>query len=557
MAKRRILIIGGVAAGTKAAAKCRRESPEADITIITDERYISYAGCGLPYFIGSRMERGQLEVMQVAQFAARNDVEILTEHRALSINAEHKTVLAKDLREGSEKEFAYDVLILATGSSPFSPPLGGIDIKNIFTLRTIGDGEAIKSLVDSGRVKNAVIVGGGYIGLEVAENLVERGVRVSIVEALEHICPRFDEEIAIMVQNHLKEKGVTVYTGQKVVRFHGNDAGEVSHAELENGDMIEADMILWSVGVRPNTELAKTAGIELGESGAIKVDNRMQTSVPDIYAAGDCAETTHVVTGRQVWIPLGSTANKMGRVAAINACGGRETFPGVLGSSVVKVFEMNLATTGLTAKAARAEGYDVETVLVPETDRAGYIPGFEVIVTKLVADRKTRRVLGGQVVGRGVVDKPIDILVAAITMKATVDDLANMDFAYAPPFSPAMSSTITAANTMRNKLAGKLNVISPLEMKKMLDERGEVELIDVRNEEMYAEKHIPGSRLIPWGEIRKKTGDLPKDKPIVTICNRGKSAYCVQLILDHAGFEDVKTFEGGLAAYPFETESGK
>ncbi len=555
MPTRRIVVIGGVAAGTKAAAKCRRELPNADITVITDEPYISYAGCGLPYFLGGHVQREQLEVMQADEFKAKNNLEVLTEHRALRIDPKHKQVLVRDLREDREKEFGYDVLILATGALPFGPPVKGIDLKNIFTLRTIGDIEGMKSLVDAGRVKNAVVIGGGYIGLEVAENLMHRGVRVTVVEALPNILPRFEEEVALLVQNHVREKGVHLLVGQKVIRFEGNDAGEVTHAVTEHDEMIEADMVLWSTGVRPSVELAKSAGVELGSTRAIKVNDRMQTSVPGIYAAGDCAETRHLVTGKTVWIPLGSTANKMGRVAAINACGGKDTFPGVLGSSVVKVFDLNVATTGLTEKDAVAAGYDIETVIVPDTDKAGYYPGFEVIVTKLVVGKKTHRLLGGQIVGRGVVDKPIDILVATISLNGTVDDLAKMDFAYAPPFSPAMSSTITAANVMLNKLEGKLLGVSAQTMKEMRVEGREAQLVDVRNQAMYDEKHIPGSRLIPWGELRHKAAELSKDKPAVVICNRGKSAYPCQLILQNAGFKDVMTLEGGLDAYPFETES--
>lgn len=557
MPTRRILVIGGVAAGTKAAAKCRRELPAAEITVITDEPYISYAGCGLPYFLGGLVERASLEVKRVEDFKRENNIDVLTEHRALRIDPVQKRVAVKDLREGREKEFGYDTLILATGARPLGPPVRGTELKNIFTLRTIADAEAMKSLVDGGGVKNAVVIGGGYIGLEMAENLHARGVRVTVVEALPHILPRFDEEMALLVQRHIREKGVEVLTGSRVIKFEGNDSGEVKYAVTEGGEMIDADLVLWSTGVRPNTELARAAGAEIGPTHAIRVNDYMQTSLPAIYAAGDCAEMKHLITGKPVWIPLGSTANKMGRVAAINATGGKDSLPGVLGTSIVKIFDLNAGMTGLTQKEAEAEGFEVETVLVPADDRASYYPGHEIIFTKLVVSKKTNRILGGQVVGRGVVDKPIDVLVAAISLNGTMEELAKMDFAYAPPFSPAMNSLITAANVMLNKLEGRFNGVSASATREMTSENRSVQLVDVRTQEQYDEKHLANSRLIPWVELRRRLGELSKDLPAVVVCNRGKSAYSAQLILQHAGFKDVKTMEGGMTAYPFETESEK
>jgi NADPH-dependent 2,4-dienoyl-CoA reductase/sulfur reductase-like enzyme/rhodanese-related sulfurtransferase len=556
MPPKKILVIGGVAAGTKAAAKCRRESPDAEIRIVTDEPYVSYAGCGLPYYLGGHVRREQLVVKTVADFKIESNIEIFTQHRALGIDPARKAVTVKDLRTGSTKEFGYDVLIIATGAAPLMPLIPGYDRKNVFTLRTIDDVMRIGALATGGHAKNALIVGGGYIGLEVAENLVQRGIKVTLVEAMPHILPRFDEEIALLAQNHMRQKGVRLIVGQKVARIEGNKSGEVSGALTDAGERIDADFILWAAGVRPEVELARTAGIEIGPTGAIKTDERMRTNLPDIYAVGDCAETKHLVTGKPAWVPLGSTANKMGRVAAINACGGHDAFPGVLGSTVVKVFDINVAMTGLTEKEARAEAYDIETVLVPCRDKAHYYPGNEFVTTKLVVDKKTRRILGGQIIGRGVVDKPIDILVTAITLNGTIDQLAKMDFAYAPPFSGALSPLINAANVMLNKLNGRFRGISSLELKKIVESKGEIQLVDTRNEEQYAAGHVPGARRMALGELREKSKELAKDKPTVCICNIGKTAFTGHLMLRNAGFKDVRTLEGGVTAYPFGLETG-
>jgi NADPH-dependent 2,4-dienoyl-CoA reductase/sulfur reductase-like enzyme/rhodanese-related sulfurtransferase len=556
MAAKKILVIGGVAAGTKAAAKCRRELPDADIKIITDEAYVSYAGCGLPYYIGGHVKREQLEVRTAADFKAENDIEVFTLHRALSIDAVKKTVLVKDLRLGGTEEFSYDVLIVATGAAPLMPLIPGHDLKNVFTLRTIDDVTRLGALAVSGKAKKAIIVGGGYIGLEVAENLVERGIKVTLVEVLPHILPRMDEEMALLVQNHVRQKGVHLVLGQKVVKIEGDKSGEVARGITDKGEKIAADFVLWAAGVRPEVELARTAGIEIGKTGAIKTDERMRTSAPHVYAVGDCAETKNLITGKPAWVPLGSTANKMGRVAAINACGGSDTFPGVLGSMVIKVFDLNVAMTGLTQKEAETERYDLETVVVPCKDKAHYYPGNEFVTTKLVVDRKTRRILGAQIVGRGVVDKPIDILVTAITLNATVDQVAKMDFAYAPPYSGALSPLINAANVMLNKLDGTFRGITSLELKGMMQREEDVQLVDVRNQAQYAAGHVAGSSLLPVSAIRSRWDSLSKTRPTVCICNIGKGAYTGQLILRSLGFEDVTTLEGGVTAYPFELETG-
>ncbi len=551
-----ILVIGAVAAGTKAASKARRESMDVNVTVLTRDEYISYAGCGLPYYIGDVIKsKDELLVKTPEAFKKEFDIDVLTHHEAIDILPEAKKVVAKDLKTDKIKEFKYDKLILATGASPFVPPIKGVELNNIFTLRTVSEAIKIKQLINTGKVKNAVVVGGGFIGLEVAENLTERGIKTAVVELLDHVLPMYDKEMALLVQNELMEHGVDVITGEAVEAFEGDSDGNVKYA-ITPSKKIPADMVIMSVGVRPNTELAQKAGIELGDTRAIKVNHNMETNIEDIYAVGDCAENINLITGKPAWFPMGSTSNKTGRIAAINLFAEnaeRDELRGVLGTNVVKVFNMNAAKTGLTEREAVKEGFDVETVIVPADDRAHYYPGYKKIVTKLIADRKSHRVLGAQIVGEGVVDKPIDIIAAAITFGARVDDLAKLDLAYAPPFSSAMSSTITTANVWLNKVADKVKGISPIEAHEKLSDKN-VMFIDIRAEEEYMVKTIPGAVNIPKGRLKKELKDTPKDREIILICNVGKNAYLAYLTLKHMGFEKAAILEGGINAYPYELQ---
>jgi Pyridine nucleotide-disulphide oxidoreductase, dimerisation domain./Pyridine nucleotide-disulphide oxidoreductase./Rhodanese-like domain. len=543
----RYLIIGAVAAGTKAASKIRREDGAAEITVLTSDSDISYAGCGLPYYIGDVIkERGELVVRNPEDFKMEQDIDVLTGWEALKISPDKKSVLARDLNTGTEKEFPYDKLILATGASPFIPPIDGVNIGNVFTLRRVVDADRIKQLVNSG-VKNAVIVGGGFIGLEVGENLAKRGVNVTIIEMMETILPGFDKEIAMAMQNYLKEKGMNILTGEAVQAFKGD--GTVKEV-VTSKRTLPCDMVVLSIGVRPNTRLAVEAGIELGPTKAIAVDENMETNIKDIYAVGDCAENVNLITGQKVWYPMGSTANKTGRIAGINLADGKWSFKGVLGTTIVKLFDMTAAKTGLNETGAKKNGYDVLTVLVPSEDRAHYIPGYRMITTKLIVDKNSRRVLGGQIIGEGVVDKPIDILATAITFGARADDLVNLDLAYAPPVSTAMASTIVAGEVAVNKLDGKLRGISPTELHENL---GRYYVVDVRSEPEYIISSIPGSVNIPFGQLKRQAVNLPRDKEIVLVCKIGKRAYMAYRILSQMGFENIMILDGGISSYPFET----
>ncbi len=552
MGGKKLLIVGGVASGTKTAAKAKREDPDLKVTIITREKYVSYAGCGLPYFIGGVIvEEQELLVRRPEDFWADFGIEIITETEAVNIDPKAKKVAARDLKSGEIKEYNYDYLVLATGASPVKPPIPGIDLANIFTLRSLPDAVRIKSAAGNGRAKKAVVVGGGLIGLEVAENLARLGLKAAVVEASPQILPPYDPEVASYIQRHLLENGVDVFTGTSARAFMDNGRGEVA-ALLTTAGEIPCDLAVVSTGVRPNAELARAAGIRLGSSGAIAVNEEMKTSLEGIYAVGDCAENINLVSGRPAWYPMGSTANKMGRTAGQNIAGGeKDFFGGVLGTSIIKVFNVSAARTGLSEKEALALGYDVETVTVPSQDRAHYYPGSKPVITRLIVDRQSRRLLGGQIYGEGAVDKPVDILATAITFGATVDQLAKLDLAYAPPFSPALGPTTVAANVMLNKLAGKFCGISPLKLKERL--KAGALLVDVRAPEEYFVRSIPGFTNIPLKELGERAGELGRGREIILTCRVGVRSYLASLKLKRLGFEKVSILEGGITAYPLET----
>jgi NADPH-dependent 2,4-dienoyl-CoA reductase/sulfur reductase-like enzyme/rhodanese-related sulfurtransferase len=554
MYKEKLIVIGAVAAGTKAASKAKRENPNMDVKIFTKEEHISYAGCGLPYYIGGVIkEKNELVVRTPEVFKREQDIDIFIKHEVTKIDINSKKVYVTNLDTQEQLEYEYDKLVMATGASPIKPPLDNISLKNIFTLRSVTDAFEIRDLVDADKVKKAVVVGGGFIGLEVAENLKHRGVDVTLIELAPHVLPPFDEEIALLAQAHMLDKGVNIITSEKVLGFEGKDA--VSKVKSTAGDF-DADIVVLSIGVRPNVKLAVDAGIELGVTGAIKVDKYMQTNIKDIFAVGDCAENMNIVTNQPAWYPMGSTSNKTGRIAGHNVVNSEnmESLEGVLGTTVVKLFDMNAAKTGLSERDARKAGMSIETILVPATDKAHYYPGNKAIITKLIVEKSTRKILGAQVIGNGVVDKPIDIIATAMTLNAKLEDLTKLDLAYAPPFSMAMGSTIMAANVMLNKLNGKIETITAIELREKLKEKL-VNVVDVREEEEYFISAIPGSINIPLNALKRKSGELDKSKEsIVLVCKVGKRAFLGYLDLKQQGFENIKVLEGGINAYPYEVE---
>ena len=552
----KIVVVGGVAAGPKAASKIIRLMPNAHVTVIEKGRLLSYAGCGLPYYL-SGVVRDQKELMSTPVGVVRDpvffqkvkNVKVLNETEAAQIDRSRKRIQIRDLVNNNESWLNYDKLVLATGARPVVPPISGRNLRNIFTVHGVHDVEGIKTFLSESRAKDVVIVGGGLIGVEVTEALVQRGCRVTMVEMLAQILRILDWEMARLVEQHMESHGVKVMTGTKVEAFEGADA--VSAVITDKG-RLSADMVVLAIGVRPNVDLAKNAGLDIGTTGAIKTNDRMQTSDPDIYAAGDCVECTDLITGTPCYVPLGSTANKQGRVAAVNICGGNDRFSGVLGSTVCKVFDYCVARTGLCESTAREIGFDVVTASVPAPDKAHFMPEAKPLLLKLIADRKTHRLLGAQATGPGAGDKRIDVAAMAITSGMTLDQLANADLCYAPPFSPAMDNIITGVNVLRNKIDGYLSGISATEVHDMLKEKREFVLLDVRSPGEYEQVRLPGSTLVPLGVLRARLNELSRDRQIITFCKISLRGYEAALILKTAGFSDVRVMDGGIAMWPYE-----
>jgi NADPH-dependent 2,4-dienoyl-CoA reductase/sulfur reductase-like enzyme/rhodanese-related sulfurtransferase len=552
--KKRLVVIGGVAAGPKAAAKARRCDPEMEIVVYQEEDDISYAGCGLPYYIsGIIKERDELISRTPGKFAL-DGIRILKNRRIEQIDTKERTISGKML--GSDKMFTdrFDRLVLATGAKPIRPKIEGIELGNIFYLRSIFDADAILERIGSDRIRKVVIAGGGYIGLEMAEALILLGKKVTIVELAPQILTLFDEDFAGVLRQYLEKKGVQIFTSEGIKALKGNE-GKVTHVQTVSQE-IEADAVLMSLGIRPQVELAKQAGLRIGETGAIWVNDKMEASAEGVYAAGDCAETIHLITGKRVWIPLGSTANKQGRVVGGNVCGGNAIFPGVMGTTVFKCFEWNLAKTGLSIAEAEKAGFQPIQAIVRGFDRAHYYPGGKESTLKVIADEKTGRILGGQAMGEGPSDKFIDILAMALHAKMNCQDLTSVDLAYAPPYSPVLSPIIVAANVLMNKLEGRVKGIRASEVKEKLQTaKASFQVLDVREEEEVKIKKIPDSHWIPLGELKNRMGELDKKKEIAVHCESGLRSYNACLKLRHEGFENVKNIDGGMLCWCYEQES--
>ncbi|MBN2064816.1 MAG: FAD-dependent oxidoreductase [Sedimentisphaerales bacterium] len=556
----KVVIVGGVAAGPKVASRIVRLCPEAQVTLFEMGEFLSYAGCGLPYYI-SGVVKEQKELMSTPVGVVRDpvffqnvkNVKICNHTEVTAIDRQNKKVSARNLKDNTTCEVAYDKLVLATGASSFVPPIEGTKLQHVYTLHGVEDAEGIKASFKERSAQNVTIVGGGLIGIEMAEAFAEMGARVTVVEAMDQILTFLDWEMALQVVKHLNAKGVKVLTGTKVSALVGN--GSVEKVITDKGE-IPSEIAIIAVGVRPSSSLAKAAGLEVGKGGGIVVNDKMQTSDPDIFAAGDCVEMTNMVTGKPCYVPLGSTANKQGRVAADNICGsGRDRFPGVLGTAICKVFDFAVGATGLSEVRAKAEGYDVITVLTPAPDKAHFYPTAKTVMLKLVVDKATRRLLGMQGVGPGDADKRIDVAATAITAKMTVDDIANLDLAYAPPFAPAMDNIITAANIARNKLDGIFESVTPMEVKAMLDAGQDIFLLDVRTPDEYNAARIPGGVLIPLGKVRTSLDKIPHDKPVIAFCKISLRGYEAALILKANGYTNVKVMDGGVVMWPYGLEN--
>ncbi len=545
--KKRLLVIGGVAAGPKAAAKARRCDPEMEITLYQEEGDISYAGCGLPYYIsGVIKEREELISRTPGKFVL-DGIQVKVHRRIEKIDTQSQTVSGRNLRTGEIFTDRYDRLVLATGAQAIKPKIEGLELQNVFYLRSIFDADDILQKIHSVEIQKGVIAGGGYIGLEMAESLVHRGKKVTIVELAPQILTLFDEDFAGVLRQYLEKKGVQVLTSEGIQALKGKD--KVTHVQTAARE-IQADAVLMSLGIRPQVELARQAGLRIGETGAIWVNEKMETSAEGVYAAGDCAETIDLITGKRVWIPLGSTANKQGRVVGVNVCGGSAMFPGVMGTTVFKCFDWNVAKTGLGMKEAEKGGFQPIQAIVRGFDRAHYYPGRKESTLKVIADEKTGRILGGQAMGEGPSDKFIDILAMALHAKMNCREVASVDLAYAPPYSPVLSPIIVAANVLLNKLEGRVKGIRASEVREKLETSKEsFQVLDVRDREEVKIKKIPDSHWIPLGELKKRMGELDKKKEIAVHCESGLRSYKACLQLHHEGFENVKNVDGGMLCW--------
>jgi NADPH-dependent 2,4-dienoyl-CoA reductase/sulfur reductase-like enzyme/rhodanese-related sulfurtransferase len=564
--KIKVVIVGGVAVGPKTAARLRRLNPEAEITIVEKGKVLSYAGCGMPYYVSGDVAESK-NLMDTPAGVIRDSlfflnvkgVSVLDHTLAEKIDRKAKTISGVHLETGETRTLPYDKLVLATGGSPIELPVEGKNLNHVFRLWQPEDALSMREFIREKNPKKAVIIGGGLIGIEMTEALAKQGLQVAVLEMLPFILPGLlDEEVAVNLARYLRSKGVDIRCGTRVTRIGGNDQGNVQKVITEKGE-IPADLVLISVGVRPNSKLAKEAGLEVGEIGDIRVNEYLQTSDPDIYAGGDCVRNIHLLTGKPVFAPMGSTANKHGRVIANNIMGCGEKFKGILGTGVVKVFDYNVGKSGLTESQAREAGFEVVTTLVPSSDVPHYYPTKKPLLLKLIADRKTRKLLGIQGAGQGEVVKRIDVLATAMSLGATIDDLPAFDLGYAPPYSTAIDIAAHAANVLRNKIDGIAPFLAPREVKDMADQGEDFLWLDVRSPKEYKEKRIedPRVKLIPLGMLRRRIEELPKEKRIVTLCKAGLRAYEAQTILGGFGFPDVRVMDGGIEAWPYEVKSGK
>ncbi len=560
MAGNKIVIIGGVATGPKAAARARRIDPDADITIIDKGELFSYAGCGMPFYIeGLIKDVNELMctplgvVRDESFFENTKNVKVLGKTEAVKINRDTKRITVKNLKTDEIQDIEYDKLILATGAYPVTPPIDGIDQKGVYHLSNPKDARAIRETLEEG-AKRIVIIGAGLIGLETCGAFVSRGCKVTIVEILDQILPGLlDPTMAALLTNYLKDKGVEILVSEKVTKIEGNEQGYVKKVITDKNE-INADMIIVAVGVRPEAKLAKEAGLKLGDMGGILVNEYLQTNDPNIYAGGDCVENLNLITGINSYVPMGSTANKHGRVIGDNITGGKTSFPGITGTVVFKILDYNVGKTGLGEKQAIDLGYKPIICIRPSPDCADYHPSTKPFIIKLIADSKTGRILGGQGLGAGEIVKRIDILATAIKFGATVKDLADIDLGYAPPYSTAIDAIAHAANIIRNKIDGLAKGISPIELKEKFEQNDDFILLDVRTKKEIEKKKFKDKRVnwIPLGSLRDKLNQLPKEKEIVIYCQSSLRAYEAQRIIEGEGFKDVKFLDGGLLAWPYD-----
>ena len=542
----KVVIVGGVAGGATAAARIRRLDEAAEIIVFERSGYVSYANCGLPYYIGGVIaDPEELTLQTPESFYSRFRVAMKVRHEVTGIHPERKTVSVKNLETGEEFEEGYDKLILSPGARPTQPRLPGTGISKLFTLRTVEDTLRIKEHIDRHHPKSAILAGGGFIGLELAENLRELGMEVAIVQRPKQLMSPFDADMAAMIHGEMRRHGVRLVLGQTVEGFAEKGGGV--DVLLKDNAPLHADMVVLAIGVTPDTALAKEAGLELGIKDSIVVNSRMETSVPDIYAAGDAVQVKHSVTGQDVLLSLAGPANKQGRIIADNICGGDSRYAGSQGSSVIKVFDMTAAVTGINETHGRKAGLDVDTVILSPMSHAGYYPGGRVMTMKVVFEKGTYRLLGAQIVGYEGVDKRIDVLATAIHAGMKATELKDLDLAYAPPYSSA-KDPVNMAGFMIDNIAGGILKQWHLEDVDALPRDGSVTLLDARTAGEYARGHIRGFRNIPVDELRERLAEIEKGKPVYVICQSGLRSYIACRILEGQGYE-AYNFSGGFRFY--------
>ena len=547
----RIVIIGAVAAGTSAAAKARRNTEDADIIIYEKDRFISYSGCGMPYYIGDWIENAEdLSPRDPAFFKSKYNVDIRILHEVLSIDPDAKSLRIKNLGTGEIFTDTYDKLIIATGAKAVRLPVEGALRPNVFTLRNINDMIGIKEYINAHKPASAAIIGTGFIGLEMCENLVKLGITVTMIEKLPQVNPGLDSDMAQNLQEHLEKNGVSVMTSVTVKEI------QEDRILLTDGSAIRAEIIIVSIGIRPDTELARQAAIELGVSGAIRVDKRMRTNHEDIYACGDCIEEFHVITGKPVYRPLGSTANKTGRIAGDCVTGGSLEFRGVLGTGIFKIFDMTVAQTGFSEREAREQGFDVEVCHNIKPDRPEYMGGREMVI-KGIADRATGIFLGAQIIGFEGVDKRIDVFVTAITFHAKAEDLFHLDLAYAPPFSTTKDPVMYTGMILDNAISKGRPLISAQDLDSLIQSGKKVQLIDARVSGQYDKSHITTAESIPLSDMRQAAANTDPETITVTYCNKGVTGNAAQNILLHRGVKKVFNLSGGFHQFKKYEKSKK
>lgn len=542
----KVVIIGGVAGGATAAARIRRLDEQAEIVVFERSGFISYANCGLPYYIGGTIEdENELTLQTPESFWKRFRVKMNVHHEVTAIHPESKTITVKNLENGSVLTESYDKLLLSPGAKPVKPNFEGADSERIFTLRTVEDTLRIKRYVVERQPKNAVVVGGGFIGIEVAENLRELGMGVTLVEAADQLMAPFDEDMASFIHAEVRKNGVDLMLSRFVEGF--SDTGCGIDVRLKDAPILHTDLVVMAIGVVPETTLAKEAGLETGIKGSIVVNDRMETSVPDIYAVGDAVQIKNFVTGAASLISLAGPANKQGRIAADNICGGDSHYKGGQGSSVIKLFDMTAAATGINEKNAKALGIAADKVILSPMSHAGYYPGGKMMTMKVLFEKETYRLLGAQIVGFDGVDKRIDVLATAIRAGMKADALTELDLAYAPPYSSAKDPVNMAGYIIENIKNGVVKQWY-YEDDKTLPRDGSVTLLDTRTPMEYSMGHAEGFLNIPVDELRERIGELDKTKPVYIICQSGLRSYIASRVLAGSGFETYN-FAGGFRFY--------